>query len=131
MGERVVCRNRRIEAAVGEAAQGRSGRWEGVPVEGDVSEVIIGYAITTKGSLPIIQHGSFPGFSHRQARIQNASLKCGPRREVNVRRGKVGPGRQDQVPEQAGVQNCQGREPRGGYIKIYLLGVGEKVLTIQ
>ncbi len=127
MGGRVICRNRRSKAASGDSSQGWIRGWACIPIKSNISEFILGQAITTKGRLPIIHHGMLPRLRHGQARTQNTKLKGRPGRKGNAQQSEVGPSQHDLGPKRAVVQDLQGREPRGGHSDFHLRGGNETI----
>src|SRR5258706_9620242 len=77
-GRSVARRDRGTKTATTDARHGRSRGRTSRPVKGNISELISGQTVTTKGRLPAIHHGTLLRFRHGAACTQNARFKGVP-----------------------------------------------------
>src|SRR5258706_4753183 len=104
-----------------------SRRRRGLPVECNISKLITGDAVSPKSGFPVIDQRFFPRFRDRQTRGQNRLLKDSPGRKRDDTRSEPSPGRQDQGPERASVQQFQRRKSGGGHGQFNLRSSNETI----
>ena len=75
-----------------------------IPFKDNVVKLLTGNFITSQGGFPVSIQCGLAGFGNGKTSGQDLLLEGGPGREIDGRRGQVGPGRQDSGPERSVIQ---------------------------